>query len=193
MAIVINTTIGGANSNSYQTIAELDALMETLPHSTGWTRGATGTELENQIRWATYATTLLNSLYWLGSPATETQALAHPRVNLPRKEGVGFGYGFYNTFRNRSPYHRSAYNSDEIALPIKHAQAEIILNLIRDGSTGALAQGGDNGGEFESFKIGSITVNSRQGSARSIQDLILSERVRQLLSGLYQTAFRERM
>ncbi len=195
MSITIDTTIGGSASNSFASIAELDAIFELRPFSSEWTLTATSDELEDQKRFAIQATTLMNDFNWLGSRVTTTQALAHPRVGLQKRDGVNFysgGYGHSGNYNSGYWGWGNYYLPTEIAQPVKQAQAEIILTLKRDGENGLIATGGSDAGAINGFSLGDVSVNGRGTTIITMHDLIMSPRVSQILTGLLTTAQRVR-
>ncbi|MGH9339530.1 MAG: DnaT-like ssDNA-binding protein [Acidobacteriota bacterium] len=79
MACSIDAAVGGANANSYSTVAESDAYHETHLYSADWT-GATA---DQKCRALVSATRMLDLyIQWKGDPADEVQALAWPRTGL---------------------------------------------------------------------------------------------------------------
>lgn len=125
MAITIVATVGGASSNSYQTLEQVSTRAELLPGYTAWT----GLADDAARNWCVvHATTLLDKLDWLGTKASQTQALKLPRYNLPNVESGCSHFG------------RSAsFASDAIPEPVLKAHAIIAVGLAslsgRDGGT----------------------------------------------------------
>jgi len=81
MTITLDTTIKGANANSYATIAELDAILIADPNASTWfTLGAQGVESEAKKGIAVTGTWALDAyMDYHGYPTTDTQALQFPR------------------------------------------------------------------------------------------------------------------
>jgi hypothetical protein len=77
MTLVLDATVGGANSNSFITVAEGDDIAGYEFNNEAWIF-ATG---DDKIRALVSATYQLNTLPWVGERATTTQALAWPRIN----------------------------------------------------------------------------------------------------------------
>ena len=77
MPATIDATVGGADANSYLTIAAADTLAETMLGTLAWT---TATE-DEQTRALITATRGLDTLGWIGTKTTTTQALAWPRTD----------------------------------------------------------------------------------------------------------------
>jgi len=77
MPATIDATIGGANANSYLTVAAADALTESMLGTLAWTTATS----DSKIRALITATRGLDTLGWIGSRATTTQALDWPRTD----------------------------------------------------------------------------------------------------------------
>ena len=122
MAVTIVTTIGGAVSNSYATEAEFKTYCEELfPRADAYFDA----EPDDLARALAAAARELNRKQWHGARVNATQALAWPRYGAAKADGVGYGYGL--------GYGESCdcYASDEIPLPVKHAQMELALAFLR--------------------------------------------------------------
>ena len=83
--VVLDATVGGANSNSYSTDAEIDSvLLEERIYGTAWS----SLVVDDKKRVAIWGTLLLDSSFDLfGSKATTLQALRFPRVGLVNEDG----------------------------------------------------------------------------------------------------------
>jgi hypothetical protein len=120
MAVTIVSTIGGATSNSYLTVAEATTISDTLLGTLAWTSATT----DQQNRALVMATRLIDQLSWVGERASTTQALAWPRTDAECDE--------------------LEYGSDEIPEPITLGQFDIAEALLGDpdvltGRQGSLA------------------------------------------------------
>ena len=78
MPATIDATIGGATANSYLTVAAADTLTETMLGTLAWTTATT----DSKTRALITATRGLDTLGWIGSKATTTQALDWPRTGV---------------------------------------------------------------------------------------------------------------
>lgn len=79
MAIVLDATVSGANSNTYLTLIGMNALVETLPHMKEW---LTDPEI-NRAQLLVHGTRMLDRNFApFGIRAVSTQALLWPRVNV---------------------------------------------------------------------------------------------------------------
>lgn len=76
MPATIDATIGGATANSYLTVAAADTLTETMLGTLAWATATT----DSKTRALITATRGLDTLGWIGSKASTTQALDWPRT-----------------------------------------------------------------------------------------------------------------
>lgn len=77
MTVTVDATVGGANSNSFITVAEADVIANNTLNVTAWTTATT----DDKGRALIMATIDLNPLDWVGTRSTTTQALAWPRTD----------------------------------------------------------------------------------------------------------------
>lgn len=131
MALSIDATVGGANSNSYATIAEIDDFVLSNPHDDTWTEVSAA----DKIAYAIMACRVMNEqMDWYGWVAAETQALDFPRGGLYDKDG---------------------YTIADSVIPtdIKNGQAELARLLVSADRTADADTKG-----FKGFKVGPINV-----------------------------------
>jgi hypothetical protein len=77
MPATIDATVGGASANSYLTVAAADTLTEAMLGTLAWSTATT----DSKTRALITATRGLDSLNWIGTRATTTQALDWPRTS----------------------------------------------------------------------------------------------------------------
>lgn len=86
MALTLVATVGGANSNSYATVAEGDTYHESRLNASAWTAASS----TNKAIALVMATRTLDTMYeWEGAPSyclTTDQALSWPRWAVLNKE-----------------------------------------------------------------------------------------------------------
>ncbi len=146
MACTIDATAGGADANSYITIADADAYFATHLYSDDW-EGTTPKCQSLQM-----ATRLLDQWFeWFGVIATDEQRLGMPRIGLT------------DAFGRLLP-------ADEIPEDIAIATAElgkalIAKNLTADSDTET--QG------VKRVKAGSVEVEFRSVTAKAIPDAVM--------------------
>ncbi len=149
MAVTLDATVGGANSNSYLTVDEANAYFETRLASSAWE------ESDEQAKALMMATRVLDMMAqpykqyiagarpyyltrarWTGAPATTTQKLAWPRTGMFDANG-------------------NAIASTVIPQALKDATAELAMQLItadRTLDSEVAVQG------ITSLKVGSISM-----------------------------------
>jgi hypothetical protein len=87
MALTIDATAGGASANCYCTLAEAYTYHESRLHSMAtWDAADDGEEKTPALIWATRL--LDESVKWIGSKSTETQALRWPRQYIYDIDGI---------------------------------------------------------------------------------------------------------
>jgi hypothetical protein len=110
MTLTLVTTVGGATSNSYATLAEAEAYVLSVPMIPDWT--ASTDPIKNAA--LAQAARMMDTMLWKGTPASlSTQALQWPRAWVTDR----YGYGV---------------PSATIPQKIKDAQCEFALRLIAD-------------------------------------------------------------
>lgn len=85
MAIVIDATSGGANANSYVTLAEAETYFDTRLYVTAWTE-ATSDDVKNRA--LAMACNRINQETFYGTRETDTQRLPFPRIELGYLDGI---------------------------------------------------------------------------------------------------------
>src|SRR5579864_3114860 len=98
MPIVLDATIGGSTTNTYNLIADLDAAAALLfPAPVSW--GTANSDTQNRA--AVMAARILDRERFPGERATDLQAREWPRAKVrkpdARQRTTGFGPGFYLT------------------------------------------------------------------------------------------------
>ena len=83
MALVLDATVGGANSNSYSTIAEISTAAESVFPVPGWA----DVDTARRTLCAVEATRVLDLFPFAGGRVDATQALEHPRYPIYDKYG----------------------------------------------------------------------------------------------------------
>ena len=116
MAITIDATAGGANANSFVTVAEAEAYLEAHVDSLEWD---TATDPEAAL---VEAARDLSAARWKGQRTASGQALAWPRAECPNPDAA-WGTAI------------PQFNSDEIPQRIKDAQCELALYYARESAS----------------------------------------------------------
>lgn len=90
--ITIDATVGGASSNSFLTLAELEELVHARPYHSNWD-AITDDEVKNAA--LIWATRTLCSYRWDGNIASVEQALSFPRSGLYDYDGRQYASDAY--------------------------------------------------------------------------------------------------
>jgi hypothetical protein len=112
MAVTVVETVGGATSNSYNSVAEITIHAE----ETVWNPDWTGKTADEQAQLAVRATRALDAMALSGRPADDTQALQFPATGAYRPSGT-------------------MWATDAIPVPIKRAHAHIAAWLSKFSAT----------------------------------------------------------
>lgn len=89
MAVVLDATVGGANANSFTTVAYADAYHENQLYSDAWTAAPDAATKAKALITATQL--IVNALHadaWDGWPATTVQRLPVPRSGMTYPSGA---------------------------------------------------------------------------------------------------------
>lgn len=157
MAFTFDSTSGGASANSYGSVSEADDYFDSFLTDlvSDWIELSTTQKQQVLVM----ATRILETVRFYGWATTTTQALQFPRYNLQNWEG-------------------STYSSTAIPTPLKHAQFELALHLLQNG-TSNVAESSDLG-EMTNFSIGGVSVSYKRNEGVDF----LPGRVQQLLKDI---------
>lgn len=154
MAVVIDATAGGANANSYLTLAQAQAIIDGFVEDADvqhWNSGNT----DSRNRALFTATQRLDRERFLGARATDTQALQWPRTGVRKPDTYINTYAVGFPFRITTDY----FTDTEIPQQIKYAQA--VLAVFLHNNTSALGLSGLE--DYKNVKIGSLDVTPNLG------------------------------
>lgn len=172
MPITLITTIGGADSDSLNSVAEFDVFL-------GRRRGATtvaAMSADEKAQGLLEAMTLLDTENWRGQRVTSTQALSHPRSGLPKRDGVsGYLDGYGGSYCSEN-----YYLTTEIAPPVKQAQCELAFLILSN----AYDTGASLSAPVTSESMDDLSVSYGSGGSSAAQRGDLPPTVARLLSGL---------
>lgn len=161
----LDATIGGVNSNTYATLAECEAYLDTRLNSLAWTNAGS----EDKTRALLMAAERLQGLNWHGDRVNTTQRLAWPRWGVVKRDGLPFfSVGYYSGWG-----YGDSYLTTEIPQPVKDAQCEWALALLEGFS-------GSPEAAMDSFTADGLSIKFRDQPRPGG----LPERVSQLLAGL---------
>jgi hypothetical protein len=137
-------TIGGANSNSYPTLAYANSFFENMLLPNAWDSAVP----DDQERALMTATQWLEEYDYVGRAATLTQALKWPRFGIEDELILGL------------------YDETETPIPLLNATCELAFYLLTLGPAGGAAALTTGLGPVSSLKIGnSVEVKYQQQSA----------------------------
>lgn len=143
------TTVGGASSNSFATLAEAQSFHELNFGSDAWF-GTTEDSVTSQVRALVKAARRLNQENWLGSRVTSTQALSWPRDGVAKVDAVNNGFYSYGYCTVGE-----VYLTTEIPQQIKDAQCLLALAYLdgfADGEGDEVSEYSESGGVSVKFR-----------------------------------------
>ena len=149
MAVTIDATAGGADANSYITLAEADTFVEAMISSSDVSKWTTGND-DSRNRALTAAAQRLDRERFLGARATDTQALQWPRTGVRKPDT------YVNTYATGFPFRISDdyFTDTEIPDQVKRAQIEMAVYL--KNNVDGISLGGLE--DFKNVKIGNLDV-----------------------------------
>ncbi len=149
MAVTIDATAGGADANSYITLAEANAFVEAMISSSDVSKWTTGND-DSRNRALTAAAQRLDRERFLGARATDTQALQWPRTGVRKPDT------YVNTYATGFPFRISDdyFTDTEIPDQVKRAQIEMAVYL--KNNVDGIGLGGLE--DFKNVKIGNLDV-----------------------------------
>ena len=158
MPISIDATVGGANANSYLTLADAQAIVDGLVQDDDVTAGGSATT-DQKNRALFTATQRLDRERYLGARATDTQALQWPRTGVRKPDTYINTYTVGFPFRITTDY----FTDTEIPDQIKYAQT--ILAVYLHNNTDGLGLSGLE--DYKSVTIGKLSVTTAGSSGTS--------------------------
>jgi len=153
MAVVLNATVGGPNSNSYLLLNEAQAIVDALMLNEEVLTWDDADE-DVQNRALVTATWRIDRERFFGNRSTNTQALQWPRIGVRKPDQYQPAFQAGYAFSIRSDY----YRDDEIPDELKKAQALMALYLVSEPD--ALNLGGLE--QFKNVSIGPLSVTPMQ-------------------------------
>ena len=154
MAVTIDATAGGANANSYLTLAAAQAIVDGFVQDDDVTAWASATT-DQKNRALFTATQRLDRERFLGARSTDTQALQWPRTGVRRPDT------YINTYAVGFPFRITTDYFDDNEIPVQVQYAEVVLAVYLNNNTDALGLSGLE--DYKNVKIGSIDVTPSNG------------------------------
>lgn len=123
-AITVTDTAGSASANTFVSVADADAYLNTRLNASAWN---SETDADQKARALIEATRELNLLHYIGSRVTTTQALAWPRqyARDPDKPDIIYVGNIALMY----------FDSATVPQRIKDATCELALEFLRSGTT----------------------------------------------------------
>lgn len=87
MAVTLDATVGGANANSFTTVAEADAYHNNLLYASAWTSATVDDKARALITATRLIVDAINIDGWLGYPVDTVQRLPYPRSGVYTRRG----------------------------------------------------------------------------------------------------------
>jgi hypothetical protein len=166
MALTLIKTVGAPDANVYGDDVDAQAYLESVPWGAGYASVASE---QTRFSLLIHATRMIDALWpWAGQRASDTQALAFPRANLPRPDSPTGAY----------------YAANEIPPLVRAAQYEQALYLAQQLDTDpALSSILDSAA---SVSVGPLTLAlSPSARAQRVSEReAVAPRARRLLTGL---------
>jgi hypothetical protein len=147
VALVLDATVGGANSNAYLDRVAAQTLIDAMPNSTAW-----GVDPAAQDLALVRATTLLEVLAYQGVKVSAQQALAWPRFGVTDPD-----YG--DVTAQSELFDCSVEYLDQTIIPrrMKRACATLALEILKAGTSDLW--GADDTTNMKQLSIGPITID----------------------------------
>jgi hypothetical protein len=163
MAIALVATVGGSTSNTYQTLAEAQDIIDGLVLDADVTAWATATtDAKNRALYT--AAQRLDRERYLGARSTDTQSMQWPRTGVRKPDTYINTYAVGFPFRISTDY----YTDTEIPTQIKQAQA--VLAVFLNNNTDSLGLSGLE--DYNSVSIGPISVTLNTSSPQAGADKV---------------------
>ena len=154
MAITIDATVGGANANSYLTLAAAELIIEGLVQDADVTAWASATT-DQKNRALFTATQRLDRERFLGARATDTQALQWPRTGVRKPDT------YINTYAIGFPFRLTTDYYTDTEIPDQIQKAQVLLAVYLHNNPDGLGLSGLE--DYKNVKIGSLDVTPNLG------------------------------
>lgn len=144
MALVLDATVGGVNSNAYLTTQDAQSHIDAMPNTAAW-----GDDDEAQVLALVRATTLLEVLAFKGTKVSRSQALAWPRFGVPDPD--------YGDCDGANEISVDLLDIDKIPKRMKRACVALALEILKAGT--ADLWGADDTTNMSSLAVGPVTID----------------------------------
>lgn len=147
MAVTITATVGSATANSYQTLADAQAIIDGLIEDDDITAWASATT-DQKNRALFTATVRIDRERFLGARVTDTQALQWPRTGVRKPDT------YINTYATGFPFRISTDYFTDTEVPDQVKKAQAILAVYLNNNKDGLGLSGLE--DYKNVKLGSI-------------------------------------
>ena len=149
MAVTIDATAGGANANSYLTLADAQTIIDGMVEDADVTAWASATT--DQKNRALYtATQRLDRERFIGARATDTQALQWPRTGVRKPDT------YVNTYATGFPFRISEDYFTDTEIPDQVKRAQVVLAVYLNNNKAGIGLSGLE--DYKNVQIGSLNV-----------------------------------
>ena len=149
MAVTIDATAGGANANSYLTLADAQTIIDGMVEDADVTAWASATT--DQKNRALYtATQRLDRERFIGARATDTQALPWPRTGVRKPDT------YVNTYATGFPFRISEDYFTDTEIPDQVKRAQVVLAVYLNNNKAGIGLSGLE--DYKNVQIGSLNV-----------------------------------
>ena len=162
MAVAIDATVGGANANSYLTLADAQAMIDGMVQNADVTAWASATT-DAKNRALVTATQRLDRERFLGARTDDTQALQWPRSGVRKPDTYINTYAVGFPFRITEDY----FDDDEIPDQVKRSQVELAVYL--NNNVDGIGLSGLE--DYKSVTIGPISVTTNNYGAVGVDKI----------------------
>jgi len=154
MAIVLVATAGGSTSNTYQTLADAQAIIDGLVLDGDVTAWATATtDAKNRALYT--AAQRLDRERFLGARATDTQSMQWPRTGVRKPDT------YINTYAVGFPFRITTDYYTDTEIPDQIQRAQVVLAVYLNSNPDGLGLSGLE--DYKNVKIGSLDVTPNLG------------------------------
>ena len=154
MAIVLVATAGGSTSNTYQTLADAQAIIDGLVEDGDVTAWATATtDAKNRALYT--AAQRLDRERFLGARATDTQSMQWPRTGVRKPDT------YINTYAVGFPFRITTDYFTDTEIPDQVKRAQVVLAVYLNSNPDGIGLSGLE--DYKNVKIGSLDVTPNLG------------------------------
>ena len=163
MPIALDATVGGANANSYLTLAEAESIIEGLVEDSdveAW--GSATTDQKNRALYT--AAQRLDRERFLGARATDTQSMQWPRTGVRKPDT------YINTYAVGFPFRITTDYYTETEIPDQVQRSQVFLAVYLNNNPDGIGLSGLE--DYRQVQVGSLSVTPNLGGSGTGADKI---------------------